>query len=140
MVKWGGAAATIVFVAVWIASGPQPKAWAIDGGLIVGVCGDQVFCVDVNKTQPAGFGVFPVPAPDELHLAWGSITRSSFTLTLWYPLLVLVLATGTAWRIDARARRLTKEGHCSSCGYDLAGLAPESPCPECGRVAKPSQA
>ena len=31
------------------------------------------------------------------------------------------------------SRRLLKRGACPTCGYDLKGLATDTPCPECGK-------
>lgn len=53
---------------------------------------------------------------------------------LWMPGLLFATTSSIAWRLDRRDRR---RGHrCPFCGYDLAGLAPSSPCPECGKTAR----
>lgn len=51
---------------------------------------------------------------------------------LWVPTVALVAPV--AWLWGARASRVgdRKNGRCAGCGYDLAGLAPHAPCPECG--------
>lgn len=50
-------------------------------------------------------------------------------LPLWIPLAASTMVCAWAWR---RHKRLTRHGFCAACGYDRAGLAPESVCPECG--------
>ena len=71
----------------------------------------------------------PIPLwPRPVHLAAASL--------MWG---VLVFAAIFATGIWQRAHR-RRHGLCISCGYDLRGTPAGSPCPECGRVARPRQA
>jgi hypothetical protein len=45
------------------------------------------------------------------------------------PCLALILSLAAARKSLRR-----KRGHCPECNYDRAGLAAESPCPECGSL------
>ncbi len=58
--------------------------------------------------------------------------RGELSLPLIYPTLAL-LVPGAILAHRVRFR----PGHCRRCGYDLAGLEGDAPCPECGR-ARPS--
>ncbi len=67
----------------------------------------------------------------------GTLTRPPWwfvRLPLWIPTLAFALpAAGfSAWK---RFRR--EAWQCRACRYDLRGLAPGTPCPECGRPARP---
>lgn len=53
--------------------------------------------------------------------------RASFSLPLWFPLLVMLFPTAHAWRRYRMARR----GRCWNCEYDLTGNV-SGVCPECG--------
>ena len=53
-----------------------------------------------------------------------------------FPLIYPMLATLIPGIIIAYRHRF-RPGHCRRCGYDLAGLEGDAPCPECGR-ARPS--
>jgi hypothetical protein len=62
-------------------------------------------------------------------------TRGYFTFVLLWPVPAAMLAAGAAllaWGIAARPR----PGACIKCGYSLAGLVSDSPCPECGKVTE----
>jgi hypothetical protein len=56
-----------------------------------------------------------------------------FGISVLYPVALTLLPTALLWYTD---RRRARQGHCGSCGYDRAGLAPTAACPECG--AKPA--
>lgn len=51
-------------------------------------------------------------------------------IPMWFVLSLAIVGTVVAWRLDDRARRRTDV--CATCGYNRAGLAAGSRCPECG--------
>jgi hypothetical protein len=58
----------------------------------------------------------------------------SITLPLWMPFAAFALPS--VWLLWPHLR-LTRHGHCPRCHYDLRGLPPNSPCPECGSLHQP---
>jgi hypothetical protein len=55
----------------------------------------------------------------------------------WTVLVLAVVATLALLRLD-RPERWRRAGRCFACGYDRRGIAPESPCPECGAAPVPT--
>jgi hypothetical protein len=55
-------------------------------------------------------------------------------LPLWWPLLLTATLTILAWY--RHLNRPPAAGHCARCRYDLSGLQPGSPCPECAARPK----
>lgn len=51
-----------------------------------------------------------------------------------YPVGLTVIPAALLWYAD---RRRSRPGSCGGCGYDRAGLASTSPCPECGTTPTP---
>jgi len=75
------------------------------------------------------------PLAERRTMAWGwwfEVRRprvgTYFAVPLWFP----VLAAG-AWTAFAHRKR-RRPDECSVCGYERAGLASGSPCPECGHL------
>jgi hypothetical protein len=77
----------------------------------------------------------PLPSPAQLaHPAWQ--TRNVY-IPLWAPALAATLLATAFWFFDTRARRRELRGCCTACGYNCRGLAPDVPCPECGKPMPP---
>lgn len=82
----------------------------------------------VDPQRPGWFG-----RTNDGHYVWlphvfASPSGRGIWLPLWMLLLATVLPCACLWCLDRRVRL----GHCP-CGYNLAGLAPDGACPECGR-------
>ncbi len=75
-----------------------------------------------------GYGCSPTPARLREHRTGLEVAGVGGGL------LLLELALGLPSRSLVSLRRTPPtRGRCQGCGYDLAGLAPDSVCPECGR-------
>ncbi|CAG0991473.1 hypothetical protein PHYC_02322 [Phycisphaerales bacterium] len=60
---------------------------------------------------------------------YGAATVRERAVPLWVPSLLLAAVSALLWRSHLRDRRAN---NCPECNYPLSGLAPGSPCPECG--------
>jgi hypothetical protein len=58
-------------------------------------------------------------------------------LPMWMPAVILLPVTLIAWR---RASKFKSHLPMCACGYDVSGLAPGSPCPECAAVIPAARA
>ncbi len=145
-IKWGGAAATLVLVAAWIASAWWDAGWLSAPGCSLGI---NRGCVSFERTDSPprmrGFNIdsYIDSRGSRFHgFTWWVYSyrlrlsrriMHTVGVPLWIPAAPLLLATAAAWRLDTLARRRARAGHCPSCGYDLTGLIAPAPCPECGR-------
>ncbi len=147
-IKWGGAVVTVLLVVAWVGSGWFFVSCTF-GRPITETSGRlrSVHIVNgvVRSSSFTGMaGVF-LPHGLDAGLARGSFrwdadyfdsyTSASVVIPLWPAVVMLSLATGTAWRLDTLARRRERLNHCPKCNYDRTGLAPGAVCPECGAGA-----
>jgi hypothetical protein len=89
------------------------------------------------------FSAFPVGDVPEATPSWaeallwqGAIRPGQPSWEFWAPLWLLGLAVGLPSVLAWVAHRRAPRTGCHTCNYDLSGLPPGSPCPEC--AAKPS--
>jgi hypothetical protein len=68
--------------------------------------------------------------PGYLDLSVGTLTIDNYWVPLWMP--AAGFAAPAAWLWSRNLARRYKDGCCRKCGYALSGLAPATPCPECG--------
>lgn len=59
------------------------------------------------------------------------------SMPLYFLTLLLAMLTTALWWRD---RRGFARGRCAECGYDLAGIASDAVCPECGLTGGESSA
>jgi hypothetical protein len=90
-----------------------------------------------RPTAGTGLRILPAPAVTVVrvptHQLWllnFAVCPGGWTVEILFRpvLIVLVCLSAVLWISPARRRR----GHCQACGYDLAGLAADAVCPECG--------
>lgn len=75
----------------------------------------------------------PQEQPEALSVATGILPLGLIanTLTLGTALLLVIVAIRAAI-----AHRRRRNGRCTKCGYQLIGLAANTPCPECGHASQ----
>lgn len=138
--KWAAIVLTVGLLVVWIGSGWWAAGWVrnppgtgfwVESGRVAAYWNEEVLadfgwkfrrCVSPFKWWWNGYWYKPKHV---LILA----------IPLWIPLPLTIGTAAYLWRRDRLARR---PGHCPACGYDLAGLPPGRPCPECGRGVAPA--
>jgi hypothetical protein len=79
---------------------------------------------DLPALAPAGHGGAGV-------LWWNTASERGFLVSVLHPALVTSIPAALLWYAD---RRRLRPGACGGCGYDRAGIAPDTACPECGKV------
>ncbi len=145
--KWAGLVLSCSLAALWVGSCFQGRIWFRQGwafGFYRGTVVCPAWIGDGTRTGGttsligdatmifSGFGVELLPRVER------SISPALVSVPLWMPLAAVALPTAWIGRRDWRARRLAV-GHCVSCGYDRAGLAPGAACPECGKTEQMSR-
>jgi hypothetical protein len=139
-VKWGGAVATVVLVAVWVTSGRYCAYWVFRGESEVFVGGGNININlgnfwSVMKSPPGWYA----EAQESSLLCRPRLLWNSYSLFADIPLWLLLgpsmALTLWAWRRDAVLRRRACAEFCPKCHYDRAGLAADAVCPECGTPA-----
>ena len=139
-VKWGGAGVTVLLAVLWIGSAWWMVGWIFADGDRYYVLSGQMgvyLRATVDSSVKEAEGICD-RAPLRLHWWFDSrqkFTYQAYSIPLWPPFLLSLLATAAAWRSDAKHLRRAREGTCLACGYDRAGLAPGAVCPECGAAA-----
>jgi len=138
-VKWGGLAAFILLLTVWVGSAYR----AIDvltPGYSLSVCDGWCLYQLFHENEPR-FGtnvtwdrILP-PGLDNFPYFGRSLHSWHLDMPLWPFVAIAIGATVAAWRMDAVARRKSHRGGCTNCGYNRAGLAANASCPECNTKA-----
>ncbi len=151
-IKWGGAAAAVLLLMAWGASGFGDVYWGSPSGYIVRVTQGNAIVMVTSPAPPGpsrsdrgyannGKVVWNVgwyySKAAWFHLNWmpwreplRGMTRA-FIIPLYLPVGVASIVCLAAWCLDARARWRV-QGLCPKCRYDREGLAKDAVCPECG--------
>jgi hypothetical protein len=63
-----------------------------------------------------------------------------FIVPLWLPWLPIVAGCVLTWRrwLVGQRQRARSAKPCPACGYELAALPSDTPCPECGEAGEPA--
>ena len=153
-VKWGGAVLCVLMAGVWVGSGwieIRFRLWERATGTIA--CGR--FTSDYYSFESRFLSEVDVPPetiewheiPHGPRWTWwfdsgyhadpkGCPPFDSWAETpFWFPLLLTLIPTTLAWRLDTLARRRVRLGLCPHCHYDRRGIAATAVCPECGKAA-----
>jgi hypothetical protein len=99
------------------------SVWSVDSGKLVYL---DVFEGMAVQPDPESWWRNQRERVIPTRVLWGQFALN----TLFYAAVLLGVAEGVAF-----ARRRVRRGRCPSCGYDRAGLAEGSACPECGKGA-----
>lgn len=141
--KWAGAVLSIVLVVVWAGSAWYDVAWFGKGGYLVSVESGRLavgWPVAPGDVQPSS--VWRVERSPPTLRWWYARSGSAFATWILLPIWPIALSTAIvtlgAWRLDTNARDRLRHSACVKCGYDRAGLAAASPCPECDAAAPPA--
>jgi hypothetical protein len=155
-VRWGGAAAALLVVTAYCCTlGRQVFAYqyGLARGLDLSLCngtlwlrwregpsdeapGTGIGCLpDRESYSPPGLaGALVRFGADKVHLSGTTNAPPTTSYVLDAPLWPVGLASlglsACAWR----RRQRQGPSSCPSCRYDLSGLPPGSPCPECARL------
>jgi hypothetical protein len=144
--EWAALAVCVLLAAAWVVSlrwagGLRESSVVASRTIFVsrGVACSISYAGAIAGLPPPGWFRYRLGAmgedvpPVEWWPRWSRDERLTLlSLPLWIPFLALALPTAWLFWSD---RRRARPGHCA-CGYDLTGLAPDAPCPECGTAAQ----
>lgn len=138
--KWSAAAAAAALLVATIRAGYHGFGYCTKHSYFVGFSQGEVLVSHTGRhsyPDPSAGWIENSSHPLSIRLWWfWEWDPSAWELRVpTWPLILGSLALGAAaWRLERRAMP-REAGHCS-CGYDLAGLRPGQPCPECGAIRK----
>ena len=151
-VKWAGAAASVLLLAVWIGSGwcwwrgvrwPTVNVGVSQGQLVItrferpsGLLFEVSALIQHNPPRSLGINSFNINLR-YVDVDFRGLFRV-FGFPLWIPASLAMFVTAAAFRLDSLARRRAHLNLCPTCHYDRAGLPANAPCPECAAPCPPS--
>lgn len=135
MVLWSSAIFCLLLVFAWIAEFRYGVYLMSPGGYFVGT-GEGL--VGLGVVDPVAGKVGLNIERHETHLWWFEWEfesgRKVFAAPIWLLLLCAAIVGGTAYWKARQAWQAARVGLCQKCGYERAGLALTTKCPECGEV------
>lgn len=143
LTKWCGIALSVLLFAAWIGS----NWWGVSRIDVHSTRGATAWYVGAGQIRYTRLGVTwiarvpPTLSRTTASFDFGWDLADLFTppitkvhVPLWWPLVLVVGVTASAWRPDVRTWRRRRNGQCLGCGYDRGGAAAGAVCPECGRA------
>lgn len=140
-IKWGGAAATVLLVVVWVGSAWCALDWD-DGAnhcwwIAQGSIGATRLDIPRPPREPMWGSTFLSLRDRALYFKWwpsayADTVASIVSIPIWLFIVPLSVAVAAAWRIDARAMQHLRTSSCLGCNYPRHGLPAAAVCPECG--------
>lgn len=149
-VRWLFTAATLILAAVWLGSAFIRVCWCVQpyddyeistGRLTHGEWGHPR---PIDTLMKPGVFIERMPRPlmrwryDPANFNFGSVDLVETSYPLWPAIAALLIPTTILWLLHLRSARRTDL--CPTCHYPRTGLAPSSPCPECGTRPTPESA
>ena len=152
--RWGFTLLSVGIGVVWAASEWYWIAWSIDGPYNLKFAAFEGAALEFSWSH--GFTILEtldasgpdltfhwhrrVPGARDCWFPNGCRTTSysAFAVPLYIPLAPSLTPAVFLWQSHVKRRRLARARGCQACGYDKAGLAPSSTCPECGAPPPPA--
>lgn len=139
--RWGLTAMTLLLLGAALLSHSYRVRWQAARHQIVVASGELWWTPDGSATAP-WVGRFSLEPLEDKHsppyfvlYEWLRIgSRTTLQLSMWLVTSVSLAGAMALWYV--RWRRYPYDGRCSNpeCRYDLTGIEPGQPCPECGRI------
>ncbi len=134
--RWGSLLVLTVLAALFLANLPFYSGSSLGPSLAWRLEGARLNITRRPSRNPESFYIAINSEP----LRWNWDARYNapgdwyISIPLWTPILLALAWTLFAWW-PARRRFDPRNPRCPSCGYALASIPPNSPCPECGKPA-----
>lgn len=138
--KWTGAILTVGFLGLSIVSARWGFGWKRAGHSWIVMDSERVEVLYIGARSPSrrpGSWSYFDATLDQIRWDFDAqFTQGNFRIAVpgWFLVAMSASVWAIAWRQDRRAYRLALHGKCQHCTFDLAGLPPDSKCPECGKA------
>ena len=145
MLRWSVTALTVATIIAW----PLSALWGVwldlPGGYHLGLAFGRFLFVHWPEPAAPAVGAAPglpiavVVLKTARGLHWSFLSESDShgthpAIPVWIVLILPAVASAVLWWPPLRAVARRRRCACLNCGYARSGLAPDVPCPECGKV------